>query len=684
MKKVLTVELEREWVFERRSDDPLPVAALENELKESASFKVENSSFTTLTLSVKEEGADEAQLRDAVLKIFSKLYPDSDGDSILTIRIEEQDLSEEKEEQPEEEEQPEGEHEGAPEEEQPEKAAEERAKQEQKPEQTREEKVAAVLEEIGSLVGAAEFKALAAEIAKLAPAVVERKMFDVIFQQSYLFSVGEGYGLTTCLNLLAKLFSAAGLAKMHYRPVTEVRLDAYESSKEPFADAMRVLNNGDKGQVRVLCVDISEWMEKTGDRNFKQFLKAAEKHSDEFILVFRVPFVDKDVLAGLQYSLNDLLSVRTVSFPPFGEEEIEACANKELSRYGFSVSADAWNYFHERISEEKCDGKFYGLNTIRKVVRELVYHKQLNEIERGEFSTVILPNDTRALCADPFSAPLSAMEQLDRLVGSEKIKEKLQEILAQIELSLKANAADRPCIHMRFLGNPGTGKTTVARIIGKILKEKGILRVGGFFEYSGRDFCGRYVGETAPKTASICRDAYGSVLFIDEAYSLYRGKGNDWDYGKEAIDTLIAEMENHRNDFVVIMAGYTDDMEKLMEGNLGLASRMPYAIEFPNFTREQLNEIFVSMAKAKFACEEGLFDASRAYFEGLGDEVLAAKDFSNARFVRNLFERCWAKAAMRCQLNKEEKIVLTRDDFERAAAEKEFTFNSVKKTRMGF
>lgn len=667
MKKLLVIELSGDWVFEHRGDDVLPVAALEQELDGSV-FEVEESSLTGLVLLVKDEGAGEAQLRASVLNIFRKLYPDEEGESILTVRLKEYSID-------------------APADGAEEPAAGgsgregERAREE---EESGANKAAAVLCEIDALVGAAEFKALAAEIAKLAPAVIGRKTYDVLFHQSYLFSVGEGYGLTTGLGLLAKLFSALGLAKMHRRPVIEVRLDAFEESKEPFEDAERALNNGDKEQVRILCIDISEWMEKTDDRRFKQFLKTAEKHAEEFILVFRVPFVDKDVLAGIQYSLNDLLSVRSVSFPPFGEEEIEACAGKELARYGFSVSADAWNYFHERIGEEKSDGKFYGLNTVRKVVRELVYKKQLNEIDKADPDEVIRINDTRALCASPFAAPLSAMEQLDALVGSEQIKDKLQEIIAQIELSVRANASERPCIHMRFLGNPGTGKTTVARIIGRILKEKGILRVGGFFEYSGRDFCGRYVGETAPKTASICRDAYGSVLFIDEAYSLYRGKGSDWDYGKEAIDTLIAEMENHRNDFVVIMAGYTEDMEKLMEGNLGLASRMPYAIEFPNFTRDQLHEIFVSMVKAKFAYEEGLFEASRAYFARLGDEVLAAKDFSNARFVRNLFERCWAKAAMRCQLNKEEKVVLTEDDFERAAAEKEFTFNTVKKTRMGF
>jgi SpoVK/Ycf46/Vps4 family AAA+-type ATPase len=313
-----------------------------------------------------------------------------------------------------------------------------------------------------------------------------------------------------------------------------------------------------------------------------------------------------------------------------------------------------------------------------------VYQKLLANSKKQEKSMQLTVNDTKSICADASDTNLSGMEQLNKLVGIDSIKTRVEEIIAQIELSLKDSSIQRPCIHMRFVGNPGTGKTTVARIIGKILKERGVLRVGAFFEYAGRDFCGRYIGETAPKTTSICRDAYGSVLFIDEAYSLYRGNGDTRDYGREAIDTLIAEMENHRSDFVVIMAGYTSDMENLMEGNLGLASRMPYIIEFPNFSREQLYNIFVSMVKNKFKYDDSLFDVAHNFFINLPEEVISSKEFSNARYVRNLFERTWAKAAMRCQLNGKTDIVITHDDFEHASADKEFATDMPKKTRIGF
>lgn len=655
--KKLMVELDGQWVLSHRDDEILPIALIESELKALGVFECDESSLTSLCILIDENkiGAEEAKSK--IESVFLSKYPREELQGILSIRIEDR---EESSEDP------------------------ELKRTDESSERVPLAQKGDALQKINALVGAAEFRSLAKEISDIAVEIKRTGTYEVFFNQCYLFSIGEGRGLTTYLTLLAQLIGELGLCKMSADPVREEKLSLFREEMEPFEDAMRALGKGDKKSVKLLCVDISEWMDKTDNRYFKQFLRIVEKHSEEFIVVFRVPFVDKDILAEIRFSLNDLLNVRALSFPPFNRNEIKEFAKHELDRLKFSLTKTAWDCFFERISEEKGDGKFYGINTIKKVVKELVYCKQLQNARAKKTDTVIGKNEAKYICSGVDDPKLSGFEMLSKLVGSESIKKRIEEIVAQIDLSLRDSSMERPCIHMRFVGNPGTGKTTVARIIGKILKEKGVLRIGNFYEYAGRDLCGRYVGETAPKTASICRDAYGSVLFIDEAYSLYRGDDNSRDYGREALDTLIAEMENHRNDFVVIMAGYTDDMDKLMEGNMGLASRMPYTIEFPNFTREQLYLIFESMVKGRFKSDKQLLAAAHAYFNVLPDEIIQAKEFSNARFVRNLFERTWAKAAMRCQLNGRQNIVLTKDDFEHASADKEFAFKAVKKTRIGF
>ena len=659
-KRKIIIELDGQWVLSHRDDEILPIAAIESELKALDVFECDEGSLTSLFILFDENkiGAEEAKSK--IESAFLSKYPQDNIKEILSIQIEDYEESSE------------------------ELKIEEAGEESKVDEPRQKEQKTDVLQKINSLVGAAEFKSLTKEIAELSPEIKRAGTYEVFFNQCYLFSIGEGRGLTTYLTLLAQLIGELGLCKMNTNPVREETLGPFRDGIEPFEDAMRALGNGDKKSVKLLCIDISEWMDKTDNRFFKQFLRIVEKHSEEFIVVFRVPFVDKDVLARIRFSLNDLLNVRTISFPPLNRNEIKEFAEVELDRFKFTLTKTAWDCFFERISEEKSDGKFYGINTIKKVVKELVYYKQLQNARAKKTDTVIGKNEAKNICSGIDDSNLSGFEMLSKLVGSESIKKRIEEIIAQIDLSLKDSSVERPCIHMRFVGNPGTGKTTVARIIGKILKEKGVLRIGNFYEYAGRDFCGRYVGETAPKTASICRDAYGSVLFIDEAYSLYRGDDNSRDYGREALDTLIAEMENHRNDFVVIMAGYTDDMDKLMEGNMGLASRMPYTIEFPNFTREQLFEIFESMVKARFKYDKQLLNVAHEYFNNLPDEIIQAKEFSNARFVRNLFERTWAKAAMRCQLTGRQNIVLTKEDFEHASSDKEFAIKATKKTRIGF
>ena len=656
MKKVLCIELSYGWVLSRIDDSKYPIEMLKDKLLRASKFTVVSESYVHLTLEMDEK--DVEKTKSKVTSFFTQKYG---KDSVEALTFSDQDVVSDIDD---DEDDVYGEDTTANDE--------------------GSTPLGNTLEKIDKLVGANEFKDFAKEIVKVAPIIKKKRSQDVFAAQGYLFSIGDGCGLSTYLELFATLVEVLGLASIvAFSSVVEIKLDLTSKPAEDLSVVYNVLENGDSELVKLLCIDIGKWIDKTDTEDFKKLLKNMQKASDKFIFAFRVPFVDKDVLGRVATSLNDLMSVRVLSIPPFDNVQTKEIARRDLQNYGLEMSVAAWQCFFERIAEEKRDGKFYGLNTIKKVVKELVYKKQVALSNGAKDATLIGVKDARKICSYKDDKG-EGMAQLDKLVGCEQIKRQIEEILAQIELAKTQNGLEKPCLHMRFVGSPGTGKTTVARILGKILKEKEVLRIGNLYEYKGRDFCGQYIGETAPKTSGMCRDAYGSVLFIDEAYSLYRGDDNSRDYGIEAIDTLISEMENHKDDLVVIMAGYTDDMEKLMDGNRGLKSRMPYTIEFPNFTRGQLFEIYKSMAADKFKIADDLYPAVKAYFEGLSDEVLNSKNFSNARFVRNLFERTWAKAAMRCQLEGQKSVALCASDFLNASSEKDFAFQIEKKIKLGF
>ena len=213
---------------------------------------------------------------------------------------------------------------------------------------------------------------------------------------------------------------------------------------------------------------------------------------------------------------------------------------------------------------------------------------------------------------------------------------------------------------MVFLGNPGTGKTTVARMICNILYDLKYIKQNKLIEVTTKDLVGQYVGQTAPKTMDVVEKAMGGVLFIDEAYAL-KDKDGQNTYNGEAIATLIKAMEDHRDDLVVIFAGYTKEMQDFLDSNSGIMSRIGYTLEFDDYTNEELKQIFELMVKkAGFELEEDALDE----LENIINDHRNDKNFGNARFIRNVFEKTVLKHANNTKNIKKKNVLkkITKED----------------------
>lgn len=301
---------------------------------------------------------------------------------------------------------------------------------------------------------------------------------------------------------------------------------------------------------------------------------------------------------------------------------------------------------------------FYGYSTIQEIC---------NPMDK-------LDEDTRTL--------QDLLNELNALVGLEKVKNKVQDLIVYQKVQKmrreKNLHSSKNTLHLAFTGNPGTGKTTVARIVGRIYKQIGLLSKGHFVEVSRTDLIAGYQGQTALKVKKVIEQAKGGVLFIDEAYSITENDKSD-SYGRECLTELTKALEDYREDLVVIVAGYTEPMSKFFESNPGLESRFNTFIEFDDYSPNELDSILHYMCKMNdYILDEKVKEKIHSYFEK--KTTMKDKNFANARLVRNLYDNLIMNHARRVidisNPTSSELSMIQEDDFNLTILENENTSSS--------
>ena len=353
-----------------------------------------------------------------------------------------------------------------------------------------------------------------------------------------------------------------------------------------------------------------------------------------------------DVCETASYTREDLAALAA--------QQLNALAQRIRTRLGLTLSAgaDVRDYVAAQCTAQKgAAGLSACTDRIFRALSE--YCLQTDETLTGTVTLTAGPEGVLFRLNDGADQPLfdllpaaytgaldAIRAEINELVGLAPVKEYVFGLADNLQVQQRRAAAGLKTaslsMHMIFTGNPGTGKTTIARLVAKYLKAIGALKGGQLVEVTRADLVGRYTGHTAPLTNSVIESALGGVLFIDEAYSLYRGEQDS--FGLEAIDTLVKGMEDHRDELVVILAGYTREMETFLTANSGLASRFPNRIEFPDYTAEELLQITQVLARNKgYTLAEACTDPLLGYYARW--QEADARTAGNGRLARNTLEK---------------------------------------------
>ncbi|WP_218016562.1 AAA family ATPase [Alkalihalobacillus trypoxylicola] len=486
-----------------------------------------------------------------------------------------------------------------------------------------------------------------------------------------IFSGNPGTGKTTVARIMASMFKEMGLLKSG----NFVEVDSGGLTGEHVGQTAKKTEEIFRSALGgVLFIDEAYGLTSNssyGQEAVNTLVKLMEDHREDIVVI----------LAGYNKEMKEFLKSNSglesrfplnVSFPDYTENELFEIAKIIISSKGFFMTQESESVLQEQIailhkqsSSHSGNGRMVR-NYLEEITRNQSLRIAMNDVPVEEMNR-ILPQDIK-----PTESVLKNFDletALASIAGLEEVKNHVRSLHALLRIQAKRKKLGLPVdenktLHMIFTGNPGTGKTMMARIIANVLYSLGIIKANKLVETDRSGLVAGFVGQTSIKTREVIEEAMDGVLFIDEAYALAQGGAND--FGKEAIDTLVKMMDDHRDRLVVILAGYTEDMEHFLSVNSGLKSRFPTIIEFPNYELVELMEI-----ARKFYYDHGfkLTLGAEAKLEEVFMESSTNNNFGNGRYVRNVYEKSLNLQASRLsnneQLTEADLTEITAEDIER-------------------
>lgn len=494
-----------------------------------------------------------------------------------------------------------------------------------------------------------------------------------------VFKGNAGTGKTTVARIIGKIYRRLGvLSGGQLIEVTRRDLVSEYVGKT----AIQVRDKVKEAMGGILFIDEAYSLCKDDQDTYGQeaidaLVADIENHRDSLMVILAGYSNDMDKFLDKNQGLRSRLSTEII-FDDYSVDEMVEIFKKTIKDRGLVLDVGLEKDIHSLIREKARQRDFGNARGVRNVVENVLLNqktrlsqKDVDTLSKNDF-LIIRREDLE--CEQEMEEKADKvqyyLDELNALTGLDSVKKKVNMIVDTVQVNKKMEELGLPSqgfgtLHMVFKGNAGTGKTTVARLLGNIYKELGVLSNGKMVECGRSDLVAGYAGQTSIKVKEKIHAAMGGILFIDEAYSLCHGK--DDTYGQEAIDTLVADIENYRKDFMVVIAGYSDDMDGFLEKNQGLSSRFSNEIVFEDYTVEEMVSIFEGMTREKNLI---ITDEVKANVHSILAIKSMERSFGNARGVRNLLEKILEQRNVRIAkmirsgevITKDEALQITIDD----------------------